>query len=407
MRAAERWVVFFAVVAAAVVVAVFVNINHTSLGRFYRDRLMEAFMPSPEAVRAKITGPAPDTADRMRLHEASPTAPYHIVNTNVVLINAKDRRRCIRGGDSFILTRHYCGSNATGWRATREFMGDGMTISTAVAISGAAANPNTGVGGVGLTRSRIVSMLMALLNLRLGYWVPHPGHGQQSAVPNHFRPGLMALLRGYSEYYGFQELTDGGHFENLGLYELIRRRVRLILVCDGSQDADFQFEDLQTALRRIGEDFGAKVMFRPSHPMEDIIPSLREHTYPRALEVARRGFAIGDVYYPPDFERDGHIRLDATPARLIYLNTTMVMTACRSSCSATKARIPTFPNSPRAISSSMRTSSEAYRELGYRIADAMIADIGLHTLLEEIQPPASAPSVEVARASPRSPQRGI
>ena len=247
------------VLVAAVLSAWLVNSNYVSLGRFYRDRLMEAFMPDYHGALDNTNGPAPETADGMELHRASPKAPYHIVNTNVVLINARDRRRCIRGGDSFILTRDWCGSNATGWRATKEFMDDGMTLPTAVAISGAAANPNTGVGGVGLTRSRVVSVLMAFLNLRLGYWVPHPVDGRQSAVPNHFRPGFFAWLRGYHERYPFQELSDGGHFENLGIYELIRRRARLILVCDGVADPDFQFEDLQTALRRIGEDFGAKI----------------------------------------------------------------------------------------------------------------------------------------------------
>ena len=105
-------------------------------------------------------GPSTTPTDRRRKpptgwrpHWASPKAPYHIVNTNVVLINARDRRRCIRGGDSFILTRDWCGSNATGWRTTKEFMDDGMTLPTAVANSGAAANPNTGVGGVGLTEA--------------------------------------------------------------------------------------------------------------------------------------------------------------------------------------------------------------------------------------------------------------
>ena len=122
---------------------------------------------------------------------------------------------------------------------------------------------------------------MVFLNLRLGYWVPHPVHGRQSAVPNHFRPGFFAWLRGYHERYPFQELSDGGHFENLGIYELIRRRARLILVCDGVADPDFQFEDLR-ALRRIGEDFGAKMKFLDAHPMEDLMPRPVAHAYPRA-----------------------------------------------------------------------------------------------------------------------------
>ena len=361
-----------------------VNSNHVSLSRFYRDRLMEAFMPDYGAVLASAAAPAPEAADGMALHRAHPAAPYHIVNTNVVLINARNRRRCIRGGDSFILSRDWCGSNATGWRASEQFMDDGMTLPTAVAISGAAANPNTGVGGVGLTRSRVVSTLMALLNLRLGYWVPHPLHGRQSAVPNHFRPGLLALLRGYHEDYGFQELSDGGHFENLGLYELIRRRARLILVCDGGQDPKFQFEDLQTALRRIGEDFGAKIRFLPDQPMEDLIPRPVAHAYPRGLELAKRGFAVADVYYPPDFNPSGHIKPDAEPARLIYLTTTVVE-GLPLELLGYKGKNPDFPDQSTGDQFFDEDQFEAYRELGYRIADAMIASVNPGAALEALQ----------------------
>ncbi|MDP7448130.1 MAG: hypothetical protein QF689_06065, partial [Candidatus Latescibacteria bacterium] len=52
--------------------------------------------------------------------------------------------------------------------------GRGMTLATAMAISGAAANPNTGVAGGGLMRNRLVSLLMSLLNVRLGYWGSNP-----------------------------------------------------------------------------------------------------------------------------------------------------------------------------------------------------------------------------------------
>jgi hypothetical protein len=382
--------VFFVVVAAAVLVGLLVNGNHISLGRFYRDRLMEAFMPDYETALANAIGPAPAAADAMQPHRASVAAPYHIINTNVVLINAKSRRRRIRGGDSFALTRDYCGSSATGWRATKQFMNDGMTLPTAVAISGAAANPNTGVGGVGLTRSRVVSVLMAFLNLRLGYWVPHPVGGRQHALPNHFRPGFLALLRGYHEDYPFQELSDGGHFENLGIYELIRRRVRLILVCDGGQDPGFQFEDLQTALRRIGEDFGTKVRFLPSHPIEDIIPQPGARTYPRGLELARRGFAVANLYYPPDFDADGQIRADAAPARLIYLKTTIV-DGLPLELLGYKGKNPDFPDQSTGDQFFDEDQFEAYRELGYRIADSMILGLGLAKVLEDILP-ARAPN---------------
>jgi hypothetical protein len=381
---------FVAVLGLALLSGIFANINHVSLGRFYRDRLMEAFMPGFGQAKACVTGAAPRAADEMKLHGTSPRAPYHIINTNVVLIGAKDRRRCIRGGDNFILTPDYCGSNATGWCPTRRFMGDGMTLVTAMAISGAAANPNTGVGGVGLTRSRVVSVLMALLNMRLGYWVPHPKRCN-GGMPNHFHPAFSAILRGYREDYPWQELTDGGHFENLGLYELIRRRVRLILVSDGGQDPGWQFEDLQTALRRIGEDFGAKIEFYGSHSIEDLIPASGGHLYPRGLELADRGYAVARICCPPDFDPSGSL-MPEDPERsslLIYLTTTVVE-GLPLELRGYKGKNPDFPDQSTGDQFFDEDQFEAYRELGYRIAETMIREVDLKDMLGRIQPDASA-----------------
>jgi len=103
-----------------------------------------------------------------------------------------------RGGDNFIISPLYSGSNATGWRGTAEFAGGSITLPTAVAISGAAANPDSGVAGKGLTTNHIVSILMNIFNLRLGYWTtnPDPDHCRnQSVVPSYFRPGFWGSLR--------------------------------------------------------------------------------------------------------------------------------------------------------------------------------------------------------------------
>src|SRR5262249_24121082 len=57
-------------------------------------------------------------------------------------------------------------------------------------------------------------------------------------------------------------LSDGGHFENLGLYEMVRRRCRFILVCDAGRDPGFAFEDLGNAVRKISIDLGIPVRFK-------------------------------------------------------------------------------------------------------------------------------------------------
>jgi hypothetical protein len=324
----------------------------------------------------------------MRLPEAACAAPYHIINTNVVLVSAKDRRRKLRGGDSFILTRDYCGSNATGWCRTEKFMAGRLTVPTAMAISGAAANPNTGVGGVGLTRSKVVSALMALVNLRLGHWVPHPNKGKQNAIPNHFRPGFTSFFVGSTEDCSFQELTDGGHFDNLGIYELVRRRLRLILVCDAAADPDFQFGDLQMALHRIKEDFGATIEFCKDYGIEDLIPAKAEGaTYPKGLEQAKRGFAVAKIQYASDLDPRGETRHDAGSGWLVYLKSTIVP-GLSLHLRGYKGREILFPNQSTGDQFFDENQFQAYRDLGQRLAEQMIEELpsDLESLLPKTVP---------------------
>ena len=139
----------------AVVTGHFVNVNLISVHRYYRDRLMEAFLPDPPAVStngAIVYTDVAEAADIGKLHAFAdtdthtPTGPYHLVNTNVILVDSKEKHWRVRGGDSFVLSPLFCGSNATGWCNTQYLLGGDLTLATAMAISGAAANPYAGGG---------------------------------------------------------------------------------------------------------------------------------------------------------------------------------------------------------------------------------------------------------------------
>ena len=101
-----------------------------------------------------------------------------------------------------------------------------------MAISGAATSPLMGLGTV-----RHLSFWMALLNVRLGYWVrkPSPQVSKWGDVP-----GLRFLLREMigrvDERERYLDVTDGGHVGNLGVYELLRRRCKFIVAIDGQHD---------------------------------------------------------------------------------------------------------------------------------------------------------------------------
>ena len=369
-----KWVLLVAL-AVSLVTGWFVNLNYISIHRYYRDRLMEAFMPNPNT---DGTTAAAEGANKAKLSDMwsaqAAHAPYHLVNTNVVLVDSDDHKWRIRGGDAFLLSPKYCGSVATGgWVPTADYMKqDPLTLATAVAISGAAANPNTGSGGAGPTRNPALSLLMSLLNVRLGYWVPRPGEPRK--VANHFRAAYHELSsRGYAEHQKLLQLSDGAHFENLAMYELVRRKVKLIICCDGGADHEFTFEDLQVLVRRIGTDFGAKLEFDDKNRLEQLIPRHPDpekvrardpdtDAYPVGVKFAERGHIKGTIVYP-----------DNTESTLILLKTTMIQ-RLGLLLKGYKGANPDFPDQSTADQFFEEEQFEAYRELGYEIAKRMIND---------------------------------
>lgn len=368
--AVDTWKVWAVLVVFPLVLGVVVNLNYISIHRFYRDRLMETFMPDIDNALQNRTGAAKG-ADGATLHEVSdpddPVGPYHIVNTNLVLVNSDDETFRTRGGDNFILSPLFCGSNATGWAPSETFMGGEMTLATAVAISGAAANPNTGVGGVGLTRNRVLSLVMSLLNLRLGYWACHPDpKNAPNRCPNHFFPGAYAFgnalhIRGFDEKRKFLQLSDGGHFENTGVYELIRRKVKLIIVCDGGGDPAFSFSDFQTTLQRVEDDFGARIGSVEGATPDEIVPvPVKGAVYPKDASFAKQGFMVAEITYADD-----------SRGTLIYLKTTLI-DGVSFQVKGYAAQHREFPDESTADQFFDEVQFEAYRELGYRIADQML-----------------------------------
>src|ERR1035441_7566769 len=97
----------------------------------------------------------------------------------------------------------------------------GPGLGTAMAISGAGINPSSG-----RYTSKPVAFLTSILSLRLGWWLGNPRREAPSARPGP-RNALLSLL---SELFAqssarsrYLNVSDGGRFENLGLYELGRR----------------------------------------------------------------------------------------------------------------------------------------------------------------------------------------
>ncbi|HEY3487117.1 MAG TPA: hypothetical protein VGL10_03555 [Gammaproteobacteria bacterium] len=358
--------------AIALLLGFCVNINYVSLHRMYRDRLMEGFMPNLANVAHSRWGLATEADDALleEMCQSPNKRPYHIINTNLVLVNSTTAKYRGRGGDCFILSPLYCGSDATGWRRSSAFMkrgSRGMTLPTAMAISGAALNPSAANNGRGSSRNRWVSILYTVLNLRLGYWILNPRlKGSVLFTPNFIVPGLMQsiLAKGLRESRSVLELSDGGHFDNLGLYELIRRKLKVIIVCDGGADARFSFDDLANAIERVRVDFGARILFRdPELDLRSVQPgSGGTEADDVRYQTAKRGFAIASIKYGDEEETEG---------TLIYIKATMVR-SLPTDIYSYKASNPAFPHEPTADQFFDEVQIEAYRELGYYLGWQML-----------------------------------
>jgi hypothetical protein len=277
-------------VAVAWLMARYVNINTFSLHGMYRDRLIRAYLGASNQKRKanKFTGLATD--DDIPMHELDPRLkPLHVVNMTLNLVKTSRLAWQQRKAQSFTATALHCGNFELGYRPASGYGGrNGISLGTAVAISGAAASPN-----MGYHSSPATGFIMTLLNARLGSWLGNPGPAGErtwrEASPKSAIASLVSEALGLtSNLNPYVYLSDGGHFENLALYEMVLRRCRSIIVLDSGCDPDFAYEDLGNALRKIRIDLRVPITFADEH-----IRPLRERR--GRCAVATIGYsALGD-----------------------------------------------------------------------------------------------------------------
>jgi len=109
-----------------------------------------------------------------------------------------------------------------------------------------------------------MAFILTILNVRLGSWLGNPGLAGRNTFNNaHPRTNLEPLaweLTGTTnDQCPLVYLSDGGHFENLGIYEMVLRRCRFIVISDGGCDPKCSFEDLGNAIRKIRTDLGVPI----------------------------------------------------------------------------------------------------------------------------------------------------
>ena len=210
----------------------------------------------------------------LRIGETEPGArdywgPHLLINTTINLVAGKDLAWRDRKGDSFTLSPLYCGAKSVGYArlGDDEASRTNLTLGRAMAISGAAIDPN-----MKYYQSPALTALLLLFNARLGYWMQNPLKGNWKAGTPEAGFQLLQELFGKTDGSGdYVHLSDGGHFENMGVYELIRRRCRYIVALDAGDEPTASDANLANLIRLCRIDFGIRIQIdtaptRPTGP---------------------------------------------------------------------------------------------------------------------------------------------
>ena len=305
-NSADYWIrnLYFWSGLLLLILSLFLMPNANSLHRLYRDRLSDAFLfkSKPQDDGSGAVAPLSEGLGLPGLrHNPS---PYHLINAALNIQNSRHANQRGRDAEFFLFSANYVGSECTGYIKTEQIEKHAQPIldlGTAMAISGAAASSNMGAN------LRRWAITLALLNVRLGFWFPNP-----KSLKKH--PWWRGFLT-YSNFYLLSEmlsllgenrpflyLTDGGHIENLGLYQLLRRRCRLIIVIDAEADPKMAFNSFIKAERYARIDLGTRIEL----PWYEI----RDATLETDDMIAKRGdtgslisragphCALGRIYYP-------------------------------------------------------------------------------------------------------------
>ncbi|MEP6764010.1 MAG: hypothetical protein ABJB66_06850 [Gemmatimonadaceae bacterium] len=253
---------FFAYLCGSWVIALgwMIDPNLTSMHNFYKARLTRAYLGASNTLRTneEISEPhANDDIAFKNINSNKSNGPFHLVNATLNLTASNQLTSTQRTGASFTISSKHCGSVRTGFRPTADYMNGGMTLGTAVAISGAAASPVMGLQ----SPSAALTLLMALLNVRLGFWAATPSKDRwMSARPRLWWFYLLREAFAQTSQFGlYCYLTDGGHFDNTAAYSLVQRGCRKIVIVDCGADPGYRLDDIGTFVRLIREDFNAEV----------------------------------------------------------------------------------------------------------------------------------------------------
>ena len=360
----QLWFLPICAIALVVFFSWRIDVNLFSFHMFYRNRLVRAYLgaSNPERRAHPFTGfdgnDSPNFADLVQ-------RPYHLVNTALNITSGERLAWQERKAAAFMFSPLFCGYgiddergvSVPAYQHTSDFVSKvhgSLGLGLAMTISGAAASPNQGYHS-----TPAVAFLLTVFNVRLGWWMQNPRHAdvwEQGGPTSGFRYLLAELLGSTDERTPFVYLSDGGHFDNLGLYELLKRRCRFIVVSDAGCDPKFQFEDLGNAIRKCAVDLGFSIDIdtRAIQPCAGTGHSRAHHAVGHIRYGAKDGGGADDgylVYIKPSL--DGTEPLDVLQYQMAHGD---------------------FPHESTSDQWFAESQFESYRKLGYTIARAVFGN---------------------------------
>jgi hypothetical protein len=370
------------------------DINQFSMHTFYRNRLTRCYLGASNAVRNPSPVTGFDEHDSMDLcidkfDVGSYPGPIPIFSCALNITTGEDLAWQERKAASFAFTPYYSGYTV-GWAGMNEnikFNGfvptcrlypGGPTIATAVAASGAAVSPNWGYH-----TNPATAFLLTMFDARLGLWVPNPRRSELAgrkpapgtvppASPRCALVSLMGELTGsVDDTSRYVYVTDGGHFDNSGLYELVRRRCYRIVICDAEEDENYVFEGIGAAIQKCRIDFGVEIEL----DLSGLVPNEKTNLSPTHV-------AKGFIRYPETAGDDKRGTVTYIKSSLTPRNSTRNLFASKvegavglpnvpGDVQAYKRQHKDFPHDSTAEQWFTESQFESYRRLGQRIVDGI------------------------------------
>jgi hypothetical protein len=317
-----------------------VTVNEFSLHLFYRNRLVRTFLGASNMdARRGIAKRRPDPFTGFSLdddlylgslRQGKYDGPYPMWCAALNLTAGEDLAWQKRKAASFLFSPMFCGwdymptslSRVKGnaYREVAACTDDGRSngvgyggpggaplIGTAMAASGAAISPNWG-----FHTKPAIAALLALFNIRIGWWTGNPldpkGYLKYTPGVSYFLSELLGMANEENEYV---YLSDGGHFENLGLYELIRRRVKFIIASDADADPTYEFGDMANAIEKCKVDFGVQIEMGEYMTISPV----------PATRLSTTHFSVGLIHYLPQTAEE--VVEGTSPGVLLYIKSSL------------------------------------------------------------------------------------